>query len=148
MARKEALQKITRILLARRNELRARLSGNLNDLGGNGAMGDAADVAFGSLGHEMASQLAEMEAKELQQTEIALMRIKQGRYGVCEVCAKRIPVARLNALPYCITCVACHSQVAKDAHWLDAQMASDWAHVRDGESSEFDISAMEAELTK
>lgn len=148
MARKEALQKITKILLARRNELRNRLNGNLRDLGGAAGLGDAADQAFGSIGDEMTSQLAEMEAKELQQTEIALMRIKQGRYGVCEVCAKKIPVARLNALPYCITCVQCHSQVAKDAHWLDAQMAADWDRVRDGDSSEFDLSAMELEVSK
>lgn len=149
MARKDALLKITKVLLARRNELRSRLSGNLQDLGGGSSgSGDAADVAFGSVGDEMASQLAELEAKELMQTEIALLRIKQGRYGICEVCAKKIPVARMDALPYCITCVKCHSQVAKDAHWLDAQMAADWDRVRDDADSEYDIAAMEMELTK
>lgn len=150
MPRKDALVKITKTLLARRDELRNRLSGNLRDLGGagNGGLGDAADIAFGNLGDEMASQLAEMETKELMQTEIALLRIKQGRYGVCEVCAKKIPLARMNALPYTITCVACHSQVAKDTHWLDAQMAVDWDRVRDTDSSEFDVSALEAELSK
>ncbi len=149
MARKDALLKITKVLLARRNELRSRLSGNLQDLGGGFAgSGDAADVAFGSVGDEMASQLAELEAKELMQTEIALLRIKQGRYGVCEVCVKKIPVARMDALPYCITCVQCHSQVAKDAHWLDAQMATGWDKVRDDADSEYDVSALEMELTK
>jgi len=149
MARKDALLKITKILIARREELRHRLSGNLNDLGGGyGGAGDAADVAFGSVGDEMASQLAELEAKELMQTEIALLRIKQGRYGVCEVCSKKIPVARMDALPYCLTCVQCHSQVAKDAHWLDAQMAADWDKVRDEGDSEYDVNALEMELTK
>ena len=149
MARKDALQKISNVLVARRNELRHRLSGNLRDLGdGSAGTGDAADIAFGSVGDEMASQLAELESKELMQTEIALMRIKQGRYGVCEVCAKKIPVARMDALPYCLTCVVCHSQVAKDVHWLDAQMATDWDKVRDDVDSEYDVSAMELELTK
>ena len=149
MARKDALQKISKVLVARRNELRHRLSGNLRDLGdGSAGTGDAADIAFGSVGDEMASQLAELESKELMQTEIALMRIKQGRYGVCEVCAKKIPVARMDALPYCLTCVTCHAQVAKDVHWLDAQMATDWDKVRDDTDSEYDVSAMELELTK
>ena len=107
MARKEALQKITKILLARRNELRNRLNGNLRDLGGTAGLGDAADMAFGSLGDEMTSQLAEMEAKELMQTEIALMRIKQGRYGVCEVCHGFIGIDRLMALPSAPRCITC-----------------------------------------
>lgn len=149
MARKDALKRITKVLVARRNELRNRLNGNLQDLGGSSAgSGDMADAAFGSVGDEMACQLAQLEAKELMQTEIALMRIKQGRYGICEVCAKKIPVARMDALPYTITCVKCHSEVAKDSHWLDAQMASDWDRIRDTEDSEFDVSAMELELSK
>ena len=148
MARKDALLKISKILIARRNELRSRLNGNLQDLGGGSAgTGDVADAAFGSVGDEMASQLAELEAKELMQTEIALMRIKQGRYGVCEVCAKKIPVARMDALPYRITCVKCHAEVAKDAYWLETQMAADWDRVRDDADSEFDISVMEANLS-
>jgi len=86
MARTDTLLKITKTLLARRNELRKRLGMQLDDMGGARTSGDVADVSFGASGEEMASQLAQLESQELAQTELALVRLKQGRYGVCDVC--------------------------------------------------------------
>ena len=39
----------------------------------------------------MASQLAELDSRELGQIERALGRLKQGTYGLCESCQKKIP---------------------------------------------------------
>ena len=78
------------------------------------ATGDSADAAFEHAGEELASQLAELEAKELAQVERALLRIKQGTYGVCEACATKIPVARLNALPYSTLCIKCQREAETD----------------------------------
>ena len=47
----------------------------------------------------------------LAQVEEALGRIAAGSYGRCIECAKAIPVARLEALPYtklCVLCAASH----------------------------------------
>src|SRR5262249_46014898 len=103
MARKDALLKIQKALLGRRTDLLKGLGNQLADLGlgkSSSATGDAADAAFGSTGEELASQLAELESRELVQIEHALRRLKQGKYGVCAGCSARIPVARLNILPY------------------------------------------------
>src|SRR4030088_2768994 len=108
MARREALLRLHKSLVARGNALRKVLAGELADLRSPKSMnatGDAADAAFDSGSEEIASQLAELESRELSQIERALARIKQGTYGLCEVCQIKIPVARLNALPYSTTCV-------------------------------------------
>src|SRR5437867_1200743 len=103
MARRDALLRLHQTLTARRAELRRRIGRELNDMGhlnASAASGDAADAAFDTGSEEIASHLAELEAKELRQIERALTKIKHGNYGVCEGCQTKIPVARLNALPY------------------------------------------------
>jgi DnaK suppressor protein len=133
MARNDALLKIQKTLLARRNELIKRLGGALADLGYNdsSAAGDSADAAFENLGEELASQLAELEAKELAQIESALLRIKQGQYGSCAGCACKIPVERLKILPYSVLCIKCQRESEKDSNWLSDRMAADWSSIRD-----------------
>src|SRR5215212_836817 len=103
MARRDALLRLHKTLLGRRSELRKRLGIDLEDLAHvkhSSASGDVADAAFDASGEELASTLAELEAKELAQVERAIRRLKAGSYGRCEVCNVSIPVARLNALPF------------------------------------------------
>ena len=72
MARKDALLRLHKTLLARRTELRKRLGMQLEDLAHvkhSSPSGDAADAAFDSSGEELASTLAELESKELAQVE-------------------------------------------------------------------------------
>jgi DnaK suppressor protein len=103
MARRDALLRLHKTLLARGDALRRALAGELQDLRkfrSSASTGDTADAAFDSGNEELHSQLAELEARELNQIERALARMKQGTYGLCEFCQCKIPVARLNALPY------------------------------------------------
>ena len=72
MARRDAFLRLNKTLNARRHELRKRLGTDLADLGHvkhSSASGDVADAAFDSTGEELSSQLAELEAKELNQFE-------------------------------------------------------------------------------
>lgn len=41
----------------------------------------------------------------LSKVDWALQKIEDGTYGLCEVCGKPIPLARLDALPYTTLCV-------------------------------------------
>ena len=119
MPRNEALIRLHKTLLGRRAELRKRLGIELADLAfGKTKGGDAADAAFDSSGEEMASQMAELEAKELMQVERALKRLKQGTYGQCEVCSSKILIARLNALPYSTLCIKCQRESERDSGWM------------------------------
>jgi DnaK suppressor protein len=156
MARRDALLRLHQRLLARRDALRKILQGELNDLGSGqrkDAMGDAADFAFDTGSGEISSQLAELEARELAQVERALERLRQGTYGICESCGKRIPVARLNALPYSTYCIGCQRQLEANPDWRGLNRSGEnWAKVYEAESAleqedkDVDLSEIEMDI--
>jgi DnaK suppressor protein len=154
MARQDALLRLHKNLLARRSELRKRLGLELEELAHvkhSSASGDAADAAFDASGEEIASTLAELEAKELAQIERALRRLKAGTYGKCEVCSLTIPVARLNALPFSTFCVKCQREMEADGGWNNGDGHTDWGRIADGnpmEDREVNISDLEIDLSK
>ncbi len=47
------------------------------------------------------------ERRIVQEIDVALQRMKSGRYGECEICGTSIPDARLRALPWTRFCVGC-----------------------------------------
>ena len=47
---------------------------------------------------------------EIRQIEQTLVRIRGGRYGICEGCSKPIPASRLEILPYAARCVKCEDK--------------------------------------
>src|SRR3954447_10013180 len=139
MARNDALLRLHKTLLSRRTELRKRLGVELADLSrgkGSQPSGDAADAAFDASGEEIASQLAELEGRELAQVERALRRLKAGTYGKCEVCSVTIPVARLNALPFSTLCVKCQREMETDGGWGAGRGELDWAKLAEGSPAE------------
>jgi DnaK suppressor protein len=154
MARRDALLRLHKTLVARGEHLRRALAGELQDLRKSreiASTGDTADAAFDSGSEELHSQLAELEARELRQIERALARIKQGTYGLCEYCQARIPVARLNALPYSTTCVKCQREMELSGEWDDHRDGTDWEKVSDTEHAddhrEVDLSDIEMDLS-
>jgi DnaK suppressor protein len=153
MARRDALLRLHKTLVARGAALRKTLAGELADLRlKTTETGDSADAAFDAGSEEIASQLAELEARELSQIERALARIKQGTYGLCEVCQTKIPVARLNALPYSTTCVDCQREMETYPGWGDRRAGADWEKVSDAEAPieeqrEVDLSDIEMDVS-
>ncbi len=109
MSRKESIMKMRELLVTRRNALRKALAGDLSLLKQlrEQTGGDVVDAALDAAQDEISSQLAEVESRELANIERALVRIKTGTYGECEICGERIPLARLNALPYATSCIEC-----------------------------------------
>lgn len=71
--------------------------------------GDAADVASDAIDRQLLTSLSSQNAERLEQINGALLRIRQGRYGICAKCGKDIPEERLKALPYAVLCVKCAS---------------------------------------
>ncbi len=153
MARRDALLRLNKTLSARRAELRKRLGTELADLGharSKSATGDAADAAFDHSGDELSSQLAELEARELNQVERALLRLKQGTYGLCEGCGTKIPVARMNILPYSTLCIKCQREAENDANWLADRRGASWEGIMDGvgEDREARLADLEMDYSK
>jgi DnaK suppressor protein len=132
MARRDALLRLHKSLLDRRTDLLKKLSDDLNNLrnmqSAESASGDSADAAFESGSDEMHSHLAELDSRELTQIDRALTRLKQGTYGQCEVCQAKIPVGRLNALPYTTLCIGCQRDMETHPGWDDSRHRS-WENV-------------------
>jgi len=53
---------------------------------------------------------------KVQAIDHARQRMENGTYGLCEVCGKKIPMERLQAVPYTTQCVQCRAQVEEPSH--------------------------------
>lgn len=162
MARRDALLRLHQTLLGRREHLRKKLAGELADLRdfkSADTTGDSVDVAFETGSDEMTSQLAELDARELHQIERALDRLKQGTYGVCEgededgdPCGEKIPVARLNALPYTTLCIKCQREMEHYSGASFRRGLDNWEKVFEAEKPledqrEVNLADLEVDLT-
>jgi DnaK suppressor protein len=155
MARSDALLRLHKSLLARRTDLRKKLADELDSLRNfrdAASTGDSADVAFEAGSDEMASHLAEIDARELTQIDRALSRLKQGTYGLCEACQGKIPVGRLNALPYTTLCIECQRELEKYPDWDDRRNPASWDKVYEAtpaleDQREVDLSDLEIDLS-
>ncbi|MFL5242398.1 MAG: TraR/DksA family transcriptional regulator [Gemmataceae bacterium] len=101
--------------------LRRRLQGEVNEVaadalretGGepSGNLSNApvhpADLASDNFEEETSLGLLENEEQILQETDAALQRLDEGRFGLCQQCGKEIPKDRLRAVPYTPYCVQC-----------------------------------------
>ncbi len=101
-------------------EERNRVRDQLAQLG----RGTASDVDGANLGYDenfadsgqVTAERGEVEAlsgqlsETLQDIEDALAKFDDGTYGECEVCGRRIPEARLEAMPAARLCITCASQ--------------------------------------
>src|SRR5438477_8584226 len=154
MARRDALLRLHKSLLVRRDELRKRIGGELKDLRNfkSGDTGDSADLAFDAGSDEVASTLAELESRELGKIEAAMNKLKQGSYGVCEGCQKKIPVSRLNALPFSTTCIERQREMEMYGTWGGPGGNINWEKVSDHpvsleEQREVNISDIEMDFS-
>lgn len=131
MTRKQMLARMRVVLQRRRDALRRALAGELTRFhtSEERIVGDAIDEALDTDYGTINAELAERESRELVAVEKALERFEQGLYGVCEECGGKIPMARLQALPYATTCIACQrtcEQTQRRALGPVTDTPSDW----------------------
>jgi DnaK suppressor protein len=145
MTRKDSIMKMRELLVTRRNALRKALAGDLSLLRQlrEQSGGDVVDAALDAAQDEISSQLAEVESRELANIERALDRMRTGTYGECEVCGGKIPLARLNALPYATSCIECQraAEISGGGHG----QAGDWSRVLDTGFTDVDVSFSDLE---
>jgi len=73
--------------------------------------GDAGSDAYD---REFALSVLAKDQSSLYEIDDALLRIKKGLYGLCEMSGKRIPIARLEAIPFARLTVDCQAQWEKE----------------------------------
>jgi len=122
LAMKNDLQKesLKQLLLAQKVQLLDKIA---QERGGMKSRSEAAaDLAPAEQSHaqniterETAFALQEHDLEELEATELALMRIAQGTYGLCLVCDRAIPITRLLVFPSALRCISCQADAENRA---------------------------------
>jgi DnaK suppressor protein len=95
--------------------LRAVLTGDIRGLEsgvrGTEASGDSsenpAEQATDNSEQDLSFGRLESRTRELREIDEALERIRDKSFGICEECAKPMPEARLEAIPYARLCAPC-----------------------------------------
>jgi RNA polymerase-binding protein DksA len=98
----KAVLELKEALLEKKNELLQKLNTweDKSSPSGLKEVGDIADIASEINEEALTSVLTENEIDLLNQIEHALQKIEKGTYGICEGTNKKIPLARLKAIPW------------------------------------------------
>jgi RNA polymerase-binding transcription factor DksA len=116
------IQKQRQRLLDLRDELVDAMSGMTRDTIRNAPEGSEAsgsgqhqgDAGSDAYDRDFALSVLAKEQDALYEIEQALRRIQLGSYGVCEISAKKIPQARLEAIPFARLTVECQAEWEKE----------------------------------
>jgi DnaK suppressor protein len=116
------VQKQRQRLLDLRDELVDAVSGMARDTIRNAPEGSEAsgsgqhqgDAGSDAYDRDFALSVLAKEQDALYEIEQALYRIKVGSYGICEISARKIPQARLEAIPFARLTVECQAQWEKE----------------------------------
>jgi DnaK suppressor protein len=104
-----ALQRLRDHLL---DDLRLRLAAAAEPIEMHGT--DPTDSATDESDRALAVSLLSGERDALHEVDTALRRIREGTYGICERSGKRIPAARLRAVPWTRFTKAAEDAVEKE----------------------------------
>ena len=116
------IQKQRQRLLDLRDELVDSMSGMTRDTIRNAPEGSEAsgsgqhqgDAGSDAYDRDFALSVLAKEQDALYEIEEALVRIRKGHYGICELSSRKIPQARLEAIPFARLTVECQAQWEKE----------------------------------
>jgi len=106
--KENTLKKIKSLLLNRRREMLqqvAHLELEREELEQHSI--EAVDSAQEENLAQLIRKLDERGKEEIGEIELALTKMSSGRYGICELCGKSIPIKRLKVLPASRLCRNC-----------------------------------------
>jgi RNA polymerase-binding transcription factor DksA len=116
------IQKQRQRLLDLRDDLVDSMSGMTRDTIRNAPEGSEAsgsgqhqgDAGSDAYDRDFALSVLAKEQDALYEIEQALRRIQAGNYGICEISSRKIPQARLEAIPFARLTVECQAQWEKE----------------------------------
>jgi DnaK suppressor protein len=103
-----------KLLVARRAALLGDVRGlekEETDTAGGESAGSipATDLGIDRAANDVSLGCLETATHEIQAIDKAVKRIETGSYGLCGGCDQKIPVQRLEAIPYAEFCIACQT---------------------------------------
>jgi DnaK suppressor protein len=106
--KENTLKKLQSLLLNRRREMFeqvAHLEFERDELGQRFI--ESIDSAQKENLARLIHKLDERGKEEIEEIELALTKMSSGKYGICEICGKSIPIKRLKVLPATRLCRNC-----------------------------------------
>ena len=112
----EKMDEIKAILLKMKEETLQEINRSLrtgSDIPSGEPSGDIYDQASSERDRELELLLGDREREKLHSIDEALLKIKEGEYGICEECEEDIPLGRLKVVPFARYCVKCKADIEK-----------------------------------
>lgn len=100
--------------------MRDKIKSNINsakteiDLMRNQNPTDEGDYAVLMNDTSIEDTLIAKQLKELKEIELALDKISNGEYGICEMCEEPIGIERLRVKPFARFCISCREITEKE----------------------------------
>ncbi|MFQ5731679.1 MAG: TraR/DksA family transcriptional regulator [Planctomycetaceae bacterium] len=150
MARKDALLRLHERLLEKREAIRNKLAEEHNlTLPVWSGSRDVGDAASENAETELDTQLAALESRDLAQIEQAIQNIRDGCYGLCEMCERAIPIQRLKALPFTTFCVECQREAEDRGYTPGGDTDVDWesAYEHEGRMNDRELTMRDIDVS-
>ena len=97
------------------------------------------DLASDSQLDDMTARIAEADSVKIDEIEEALQLLREGHYGVCLSCGRKISKRRLRAIPFATLCLKCKVQKEKEQLGVPSEVVPHHGG-RGGVILEFDVS--------
>lgn len=91
-----------------------RESADFIDATSNDSVKDSVDLASNDIDIHLLETLGTQDIRRLKKVEAAIGRIRNGRFGLCAKCSKKVDHERLEAIPYAAFCINC--QKGREGH--------------------------------
>ncbi|RXJ92371.1 molecular chaperone DnaK suppressor DksA [Malaciobacter molluscorum] len=105
------IEELKNILLDRKKKLLLSISNNRDniDLLKEQDIRDDLDYAEVISDSFTEGMIVNHHSKELNEIDLALKKMNEGTYGICDMCSVVIPIGRLRAKPFAKYCTECRS---------------------------------------
>lgn len=115
--RENELKYFEEILEARKEQIESNIAGvekEMDALRGL-ELNDEGDYASVSNDNMVENAIGSQQQIELSEIEVALHKIREGGYGVCDMCEEMIGFQRLKVKPHAVYCIDCR-EIAEKNH--------------------------------
>ena len=92
------------------NHLEEITENSEHDLESNVASGDSVDLASLEINQASMQKIGKRETYLLKKIDLALKKIEEGEFGICENCGEEIGIPRLMARPVAQLCIDCKTE--------------------------------------
>ena len=116
MLTQKELQEFEEKLTARKEQIKKNLDdayGMIHQMRGM-ELREEGDLAAVATETDIDNAIADQQRRELAEIDIALGKIKNGTYGICEMCEEPIGRARLEVKNFARYCIVCREITEKE----------------------------------